>query len=175
MNGKLVAGNTQAVTLKDDAEYEALSNDEKMDADKVYLVPDTSADDYQRLLKLSEVMGSIDDIANYADGTIIGVINDIYDRLGGLSFKINESTGCLNVTYSDEVTPATITTPATYVTDVEKINHMESVIGDQEKLASIGFGTVIGALVDIYNRLDGLSFSFDTTNEVVEVSAESET
>ena len=88
----------------------------------------------------------------------------------GLSFQFDTENGYLQAVYSDEVTPAVVSPVSNYMSDKAKIDHMAEVVGDQSSLGTTGHSTLVGAIVDIYRRLNGLSFAYVADTETISVS-----
>ncbi len=168
-NGEIIATNTPQVTLSR-AEYDALSPELKNDPSITFFIYDDEENDYKKLLKISTVVGSESQLAGYADGTIIGAIKDLYDRLGGLSFAIDPEYNHVEATYSDENPNNVIQQLAENATDSEKIAHLEALLGDVANLTGTGYDTIVGAIVDLYTRLNELSFAYNSGTNTVEVT-----
>lgn len=168
-NGKEVGSADKLISLTQ-AEYDALSDDEKMNGN-AYFITDSSDAEYQKLLHISTVIGSEADLAGVADGTLIGAIKELYSRLGGISFKIETGTNYLQAIYNDETTgTVSSVTPTNYLSDAEKIDHLGELLGQETELATTGHSTVVGAILGLYEALGGLSFAYNKTSESVDVS-----
>lgn len=165
-NGEVIATNNPQVTLSR-AEYDALSPEVKNDPSITFFIHDDGENDYKKLLKLSTVVGSETQLADYADGTIIGAIKELYDRIGGLSFAIDPEFNHIKAIYNDDNPNNIIQQLADNASDSEKIAHLEALLGDVTNLNSTGYDTIVGAIIDLYERLDNLSFMYrDDTNTV---------
>lgn len=168
-NGQVIATNTPQVTLSR-AEYDALPAEVKNDPTITFFIHDDEENDYKKLLKISTIVGSESLLAGYADGTIIGAIKDLYDRTGGLSFAIDPENNHVEATYSDENPNNIIQQLADNATDTEKIAHLEALLGDVKNLEGTGYATLVEAIIDLYKRLDDLSFAYRADTETVQVT-----
>ena len=171
LDGKVVGTANDMVELTQ-AEYDALSDEQKTDGTMYYITDATDAH-YQKLLALNAIIGTESSLAGKADGTVIGAIADLYSRLGGLSFQVNPATNSMEAIYNDEVsTTAETAELSTYASDEEKIAHMTELVGSKETLTSTGNTTVIGAILDLYTKLADLEFSVNTATNTANVSYE---
>jgi hypothetical protein len=171
INGKRVASNEgyQEITQ---AEYDALSDTDKMNG-HIYLITDSNLnDDYVQLIRLQSLIGDETQLSGYADGTLAGILVDLYNRLGGFSFDLT-SDNTLTATYSDEKSTAVVRALSETASDAEKVEHMLSLIGDEDTLAETGFSTIAAAIVELYNRLDGTSYSYNSDTNTAEVTVQS--
>lgn len=168
-DGQVVATNSPQVTISR-AAYEALPTEQKNDPNVNYYIYDEYETEYKKLVKLMTLIGSEASLAGHADGTIIGVIKDIYDRLGGLAFKIDPEYNHIEATLSDENPNNVIQQLNPNATDSEKIAYLETLLGNPNDLTGIGYDTLVSALLDFYAKLDGLTFAFRTDTETVQVT-----
>lgn len=170
-NGKEVGASGDKLVSLTQAEYDALSDEEKNNGD-AYFITDSTDAEYRKLLHISDVIGSKADLAGFADGTIIGAIKDLYERLGGVSFKVEAGTNYLQAIYNDEPTDNVSTLPpaSEYMSDTERIEYLGELIGQESDLASTGHGTIIGAILGLYSALGGFSFAYNEITNSVDVS-----
>lgn len=168
-NGKIIATNSPQTTISR-AEYDALPPEVKNDPSINFFIYDDEESDYERLLKLSTAIGASDALKDYADGTVIGALKDIYDRLGGLSFAIDPEFNHVEATYSDENPNNVIQQLNDDASVSEKIEYLNQIVGDVDQLGDTGFDTIVAAILDIYGRLNDLSFAYRADTDTVEVT-----
>ena len=174
MDGKVVSTSEQAkpITI---AEYEALSEEERNNG-TAYYISDYDDNEYKKLIKVGNVIGREERLSGYADGTIIGAIVDIYNRLGGLSLSLDKDDVIVFSYDGTAPTPAVTPGASENMTDLEKINHFQEVIGDVAALNNIGFSNVIAAIRSIYDRLGGVEFDYnDATSSFSMIYSEDNT
>ena len=168
-NGNVIATNSPQISISL-AEYNSLPEEVKNNDNINFFIYDDGETNYERLLTLSTVIGSTSALSQYADGTIIGAINDIYQRLGGLSFAMDPNSNQIELTYSDENPNNVIQQFNDEVSIEEQISQLSQIVGDIESLPSTGFNTIISAIIDIYERLNDLSFAYNEDTNTVDVS-----
>lgn len=168
-DGNIIATKSPQVTISREA-YNALSKEVRENPEINYFVYDDANTDYERYMKLSTLLGSEEELKKFPTGTVLGAIKDLYDRLGGLSFKIDPAYNHVEATYSDEIPNNNIQELNPDATLTDKIAHMEGLFGSVDNFAGTGYDTVVTALRDLYDRLNDLSFKFDDANGTVEVS-----
>ena len=168
-NGKRVATNNPQITISRQ-EYDSLPPEVKNDPNNTFFIHDDNVSDHEKLVTMSTVIGSAEWLENYADGTVIGAIKDLYTRLGGLSFKIDPEFNHVQATYSDEVPNNEIQQLAEDATLEEQIAYLSTIIGDTSGLAETGYDNVVGAIIDMYARLNSLTFAFNNDTGTVEVT-----
>ena len=159
MDGKIVSTNEQVKTITM-AEYNALSEEERNNGTS-YFISDYDVYEYKKLVKIGVVIGDDAKLSGYADGTIVGAIIDIYNRLNGVSFTVGANN---EVSFVYDGTPPTAVDPVPLpedMTDYEKIAHYQEAIGDESGLNNLGFTNVIAAIRDIYAKLNGIQFKYD--------------
>ena len=167
-NGQKIAAKTgnQEITR---AAYDLLPTDTKNNG-TAYFVTDDNSSEYEKLVRLSALLGDADALAGYGDGTVIGCLNDIIERLGGISMEVIKSQGVVSeITFNYDDTPPTPVTPVdtSGMSDDEIIDHIEDVIGDEEDLNDLGFTNVVSAIISIYQRLAGITFEYNDTTSTV--------
>jgi len=167
MNGKIVSTSDQIKEMTIE-EYSNLDVDVRGDGSTYFIKNADSANDYKKLIRVSNILGDDVKLQGYADNTIIGAIIDLNQRLGGLSFKRNPETGEVEFVYSSEIPkPVEPIHTIKNFTDHEKIEHFEKILGDESSLNSIGFNTIVSAIKSLYARLGGITMHYDdNTNEL---------
>lgn len=167
LNGKVVANVTPDIISLTQSEYDILTDEQKMNG-TVYFITDGEDDNFARLSYIDSVIGTADQISNIADGTIIGVIKLLYERLGGLSFVVDTTTGQYTTTYNaDEPEIADTPTMSDFESDTQKIEHLCDILGSPDDLSKMGYISISEALVDLVKRFGGLSFTYDEENNIV--------
>lgn len=168
-DGKLVATDNQMVELTAE-EYKNLSDEKKKNGD-VYFVDASDESSHAKLIHLISSVGNTTKLVNASpDGTLVGAVLSLYERLGGMTFSFDENKESLKATYSDEITPVDIPDMPEYLSDEDKIQFYMNILGDINKIGEKGFTNLSDMLVDISNRLNGLSFSFDSGTGNVNIS-----
>ena len=161
-NGQVIATNANATDITQ-SNYDSLSTAAKNNG-TAYMVNSTD----EQIIKLLYALGLIGDqtaLSGIADGTVAGAVEDLYNRLGGCEFSIEEIEGVLTLTYDDDPAPSgnTPVDISELTTDDEKIDALLALIGDKSTLEATGNATIVDAILDIYDRLNGFSFEVDTT------------
>ena len=161
IDGKIVSTSEQVKTVTV-AEYNALTEEERNDGTSYY-VSDYDDTEYKKLIKVGNVIGSDEKLSGYADGTIVGAIVDLYNRLGGISLSLGVNDEVI-FDY-DDTTPTPVTSPDApkEMTDLEKIEHYQKVIGNETDLNNLGFSNIVTAILNLYSRLNGVQFEYDAT------------
>lgn len=173
LDGKIVGSSDQLI-LKTREEYEALSDEVKNNGN-AYFTPDDYDTEYTKLVHMGFVIGNDEELSGYADGTIVGAILDLYDRLGGLSLRLDANNNIEFVYNDEEVTPAEPAGNIEYLTDADKINHIEDVIGSEDDLYNLGHPTIVSAIKSLYARLNGISMTYNDTEETLKISYSDDT
>lgn len=172
-NGRIVSTNNPQVSITRE-EYEKLPQEMKDDPSITFFIIDDNDDDHKKLLELTSLIGSEEVLAKYADGTVLGAIKELYDRLGGLSFSVDPEFNHVEAKYSDENPNNDIQQLAGNANDSAKIAHLETIIGDAKKLEGTGYDSVVSAIVDLYGRLNNFAFAYNSETSTVEVKDLSE-
>lgn len=162
-DNKVFGTTTKAPTLTQSA-YNALSTSEKNNGSG-YLVS-SSEEEFQKLLYSLGLIGRQNALANIADGTVAGAIVDLYSKLGGCQFDLESIAGVMSVTH--EASSPSGNTPvdiSELTTDEDKIDALYALVGDRAVLQSTGNGSIVDAILDLYERLNGFSFAVDTSGQ----------
>lgn len=168
LDGELVGSSQQMISLTQ-AEYDGLSTEEKLNGDAYFINDSDEESDSVNIKNIEHLIGDVSKISTMADGTISGVLSDMYQRLGNMKFYVDES-GSLKVDYDDTApTPAVIPEYPEYASDAAKIEYIQDVIGDKTNITNHGFTTMIDMILDIYSRIDGLTFTYNETTDGVDV------
>lgn len=167
VNGAMVATNTPIVDTTQ-AGYDALSNPGS--TNNTYFLSDSNDTTYQNLLRVVDLVGNEADLATTGNTTIAAAIADLYSRLDGLAFELDENTGVLSAT--SRAVNATTIPSGTYSTPTEKVNHLLSLLGSESTLANTGNTTVIGAILDLYERINTLKFAWNTGTSSLHVTVD---
>lgn len=168
LGGKIVSTSKQMQTVTAE-EYAKLSVEEQMNGN-AYFISDSFDDEYKKLIHMGTVIGNDEDLAGYADGTVIGAIVDLYNRLGGMSLQLDANNNIEFVYNDEDITPAESAGHVEYLTDAEKINHMEDVIGTEDDLYNLGYPTLVSAIRGLYSKLNGISMSYNDETQVLKLS-----
>jgi hypothetical protein len=168
LDGKQVASNDKLISLTE-AEYQALSTEEKMNPNKTYFITDSNSEEYLNLVRLQALVGPGKNISTFADGTVIGAILDLYTRMGGVAFSLTDVNGTptLNAEYRVNTSTGTPIEISDNATDAEKIEMLQELIGSETNLNGVGYNTVIAAIVDLHQRLNGFTFSYNQSTGTV--------
>ena len=170
VDGKLIATDNQMVKISEE-DYNKLPDSKKNNGDVYFVDSGNDSASNAKLIHLMSSIGNTSKLTNVSsDGTIVGAILSLYERLGGMSFSIDEEGEALKATYSDEVTPVEIPDIPVYLSDEEKIKYYMNILGDINKIGEKGFTNLSDMLLNIYNRLNGLSFVFDSETGNVDIS-----
>lgn len=152
------------------SQYEQLPEEEKNNG-ACFFISDDGLSEHDRLVNLNAVIGNQSLLANLGgDGTLVGAIVELYNRLGGLSFEMNEETNIFQSYYNPTVTPVEVPTLDADASDSEKLAYYETLFGSPEKLGELGVSTLIGAIDNLYRRLGGLVFSYSETDDILNVN-----
>lgn len=172
LDGKLVGTSQQIVSLTQ-AEYDTLSNEEKLNGD-AYFITDSEGDS-TKITNIEYALGDVSKLSSVGDGTIAGILSDIYRRLGNMSFSVNGE-GELIADYDSTVpTPVEIPECSVDASDAEKIEYFENLIGDKTIISNNGFTNITDMLLDVYGRIKGLVFEYNEETGDVDVHIEDET
>lgn len=156
LDNKVVASADRLISITQ-AEYDALSDEEKL-GDNAYFITD-SDEDYERIIELQTLLGPSDRLDGISDGTVIGALLDLYERLGGFSFSMDPLTNDLIASHNDEVDTGSVTVKTHFSSDSEKLDFLFSILGDASELTTIGYTNIVDAIADMYERFAGLKFS----------------
>lgn len=163
--GRVVATNSPQVTITQEA-YDKLSDAQKNDPNINYFILDAVDNDYAKLVKLLTTVGDEQALAELpGGGTIIGAIVELNRRLGGISFSLDPEFKNVIATKTDENPNNEIQQLADDATDSQKITYLQTLLGSVSNLSELGYDTVVGALKDLFEKLDGLSFEYKTKEE----------
>lgn len=170
IDGQIIASADQAIEITRE-QYEALSDKEKNDPLKTYYITDDEPDSRQQFIALKSLIGNEKNMTGISDGTIIGAIKELYERLGGLKFTVNPETMDFSATYDPRTTEPAVITKAdtTLMTDKEKIEYFNTLIGDLSELEKLGHDSIISALKDLYNRMSELAFRYVPESNTVQI------
>ena len=162
-DGQIVATNIKELTT---SQYNALSTAQKNNGN-IYAISDYTSDEYAKLTRIGNLVGNPDRLVDYADGTIIGAIADLYNRLNGISFNVDTTTNEIELNY--DATPPTPVTPIdpSTMTDDEKIDYLEDLVGDPDDLAALGFTNAAAAIRWLYAKLGGCEISYNDQTDTV--------
>ena len=167
VDGELRATNSPRSELTG-SQYANLTNAQKNNG-TAYYVTDENDSTYQKIQHLKNIIGNIDDLSGYGDGTIIGALQELVDRMGGITFSLDDNGTYVIGTYDDSaVTPATINPPASESVD-DVADHLIDLVGSTTALANCGYSTVVGAILDMFDRISDLGFSYNSTLGVLTV------
>lgn len=170
LNGQVI---TDDISIKQ-KDYESLPIEERKNGATFY-ISDDGLSEHERISNLNALIGNKDLLSTTGgDGTIIGAIVELYNRLGGLSFQMNEETNIYESYYNTGVTPVTVPTLKDDATDSERLAYFESIFGSAEKLGELGVSSIVGAIDNLYRRLGGLTFSYDEVDDNLTVNYISE-
>lgn len=158
-NGQTIATNNQQVTITSE-EYDKLSPEVKNDPNISFYVIDGAEANFEKLMDIMATVGDGSQLSNLPTGTVIGAIKELYDRLDGILFSIDESYSYLIANKSNENPNNDIKILDSSATDAERVEYLKEILGNKEDLNSLGYDTVIGALLTLYKSLDGLAFKF---------------
>ena len=168
VNGQVVGTNSPQVDITA-AQYNQLTDTEKNNGTNYYII-DADAADHTKLNTLLALFGSRDILASLGDGTVMGAIQDLNTRMGHFTFNLDPSESYIVAT-NDPTDPSnTITGIDATATDSEKIDYLISIIGDPTKLAGTGYDSIATALQDMYKRLCGLSFNYNSSTNTIQIT-----
>lgn len=168
LDGELVGSSQQMISLTQ-AEYDNLSTEEKLNGDAYFINDSDEESDSANIKNIEYFLGDTSKLSTMADGTLSGILSDIYQRLGNLSFHVDED-GSLRADYDDTTpTPAVIPDYPEYASDATKIKYINDVIGDKTNVTNYGFASVTDMILDIYSRINGLVFSYNEVTDGIDV------
>lgn len=160
IDGKLNATNSPRSELTE-SQYNDLSSSQKNNG-TTYFITDANDSTYQKIQHLKNIIGNIDDLSAYGDGTIIGALQELVDRMGGFTFSLDANESYVIGTCDDsQPTPATIDPPASD-SDDDVADHLIELVGSTTALANCGYSTVVGAILDLFDRIQDFSFSHNS-------------
>ena len=164
-DGQMVATNVKVLTNQ---QYNQLDTAVRNDGN-IYVISDYESDDYAKLVRLGNTVGNGDRLVDYADGTVIGAIVDLYNRLNGISFNVDTTNDEIQLDY--DPTPPTPVTPTDIsgMTDDEKIDYYEQLVGDPADLYALGFTNVAAAVRWLYAKLGGCEIDYDDATSTVKL------
>lgn len=169
LGGRVVATNTPQIPVTK-AEYDAIDDSIKNDPKYTFYVTDYTDTDHQKVIELTSAIGSVDQLKGIADGTVLGAIKEIYDRLGGLYFAVDPENTYLQARENSENISNALQNLNADASDSEKIAYLESIMGNPDDLAATNYATAVAAIVDMYQRLNQLSFTVNDATGTVEVT-----
>lgn len=170
-NGKLITNITEPdeeITL---SEYNALSEEDKM-KDINYFVTDVNDEQlYADCMTMYKTIGDISKLSGYADGTIAGTIKDLYNRMGGMIFKI-ESDNFVTEYDGKFVTKDKNFVYSLHITDESKSKALLQRIGEDitTPLKNKSKQTIVDCILDLYDRLNGFEFTYNEETDSVEIT-----
>ena len=173
VNGKIVSTSDQIQSMSQ-AEYDALTDEKKNDG-TTYFITDVDDSQYRKILNVGFTIGSESKLAELGYTDLVSAIVDFYERLGGISLRLDANQNIEFVYNSEEPTPATPVTIPENATDAEKIAHYETLIGDMSKLYELGFSNVVAALDTLYDKLSGMALSYNEESDTLKISYNSDT
>ena len=157
LNNNVVASAENLVRISSQ-DFANLSQAEKDNGD-IYFIYD--ADDYNAVAarNASKLIGTGTIVSGGMSRTLVGAINDLYTRLGGMRFSYNSTTHQVEQTYDPPAASEVITAQNTdTMTDEELITYLNSFIGSTATLASMGYNSVAEGIADLLDRLGGVRF-----------------
>lgn len=172
-NGEVVATCNMEYDLTKEA-YDALPEEDKTNESVTYFVNDFTDTDHQRLVTISGELGNVENLSGLADGTVFGCIKDLYDRLGGLFLSVDPEFQYLQVQDVNNTTSTALPEFSETASDQEKIAWLRAIMGDSADLQETGYTSVVNAIVDMYSRLNALSFSLSEAGILTITDTEAE-
>lgn len=159
-NGRTIATNNQQVTITQE-EYNKLDPSVKNDPNISFYVIDGAEANFETLMDIMATVGDGSKLSELPTGTVIGALKELYDRLDGIIFSIDPTYTYLVASHRDETVNNDIQSLNTNATDAEKVEYLKKIIGNTSELNAIGYDTIIGALLTLYQSLNGLAFKYD--------------
>ena len=170
---KIVSTSDQIQT-KTQEEYNNLSEEKKNDG-TTYFISDVDDSEYRKILNVGFTLGSEDKLAQLGYTDIVSAIVDLFSRLGGISLRLDGNQNIEFVYNSEEPTPATPVSIPENATDAEKIAYYETLIGDMTPLNELGFSNLVAALNALFDKLHGMSLSYNEENDTLKIAYNSDT
>lgn len=127
-----------------------------------YFSSDSTNEEYLRIMQLDQLLGIQSSLSDKSDGTVIGALRELYSKLGKYNFSVNIDNKSVEVSEVTTSNNEINLNNDTSETDLEKIKHLESLVGNKDDLKNLNQKTIVNAILDLYSRMSGLSFTSKT-------------